>query len=75
MKKVKFIQMKDGTKEDYLLLDKHEKEFIGLPSRIFQHEYDHMEGTDFTHKVSKLKIERAMKKFNKTVKRLRNNPN
>ena len=55
--------------------EKHEKEFIGLPSRIFQHEYDHMEGTDFTHKVSRLKIERAMKKFNKTVKRLRNNPN
>ena len=28
MKKVKFTQMKDGTKEDYLLLDKHEKKFI-----------------------------------------------
>ena len=55
--------------------EKHEKEFIGLSSRIFQHEYDHMEGTDFTHKVSRLKIERAMKKFNKTVKRLKNNPN
>jgi len=28
MKKVKFMQMKDGTKEDYLLLEKHEKKFI-----------------------------------------------
>jgi len=28
MKEVSFIQMKDGTKEDYLLLSKHEKEFI-----------------------------------------------
>ena len=28
MKKVKFTQMKDGTKEDYLLLDKHEKRYI-----------------------------------------------
>ena len=28
MKKVKFTQMKDGTKEDYLLLDKHEKKYI-----------------------------------------------
>jgi len=28
MEKVKFIQMKDGTKEDYLLLEKHEKKFI-----------------------------------------------
>ena len=27
MKKVKFIQMKNGKKEDYLLLDKHEKKF------------------------------------------------
>ena len=49
---------------------KHERTFDGLTSRIFQHEYDHMEGTDFTQKVSKLKIERAMKKLNKTVKKL-----
>ena len=28
MKEVDFIQMKDGTKEDYLLLNKHEKKFI-----------------------------------------------
>ena len=28
MEKVKFNQMKDGTKEDYLLLNKHEKKFI-----------------------------------------------
>jgi len=28
MKKVKLTQMKDGTKEDYLLLEKHEKKFI-----------------------------------------------
>ena len=27
MKEVSFIQMKDGTKEDYLLLNKHEKKF------------------------------------------------
>ena len=28
MKEVSFIQMKDGTKEDYLLLNKHEKKYI-----------------------------------------------
>ena len=28
MKEVKFTQMKDGTKEDYLLLEKHEKKYI-----------------------------------------------
>ena len=27
MKKVSFTEMKNGTKEDYLILDKHEKEF------------------------------------------------
>ena len=54
---------------------RHEKGISdGLPSRIFQHEYDHMEGTDFTQKVSKLKIDRAMTKLNKTVKRLRITP-
>ena len=28
MKEVNFLQMKDGTKEDYLLLNRHEKKFI-----------------------------------------------
>ena len=35
MKKVKFTQMKDGTKEDYDLLSKYEKKFSkDLPDRI-----------------------------------------
>ena len=51
-----------GTKGEY--------ELFGLEARIFQHEYDHMEGTDFTQKVSRLKIDRAMKKLNKTVKKI-----
>ena len=29
MKKVSFNQMKEGTKEDYLLLDKHERDYAG----------------------------------------------
>ena len=37
MEKVNFKQMKDGTKEDYLLLEKHEKKFIeGTGQRILQ---------------------------------------
>jgi predicted HD phosphohydrolase len=37
MKKVKFIQMKEGTKEDYLLLNKNEKKFIeGTADRILK---------------------------------------
>ena len=35
MEKVKFKQMKDGTKDDYLLLDGHEKNYIkGTADRI-----------------------------------------
>ena len=29
MKKVSFTEMKHGTKEDYLFLDKHEKKYAG----------------------------------------------
>ena len=37
MKKVKFTQMKDGTKEDYDLLSKYEKEFSkDLPDRVLE---------------------------------------
>ena len=37
MSKVKFTEMKHGTKEDYLLLDKHEKEYIeGTADRILK---------------------------------------
>jgi|TARA_B100000953_G_scaffold5551_1_gene4898 hypothetical protein len=28
VKKVSFTEMKNGTKEDYLLLEKHEKDFV-----------------------------------------------
>ena len=38
MKKVKFTQMKDGIKEEYLFLEKHEKKFIEeTPSRILKY--------------------------------------
>ena len=40
----------------------------GLQCRIFQHEYDHMEGSDFTKKVSKLKLDMAIKKQKKMDK-------
>ena len=37
MNKVKFTEMKHGTKEDYLLLDKHEKKYIeGTADRILK---------------------------------------
>lgn len=42
----------------------------GILARAFQHEYDHMEGEDFTRKVSPLKLQRAVKKKAKTQKKL-----
>ena len=41
----------------------------GLEARIFQHEYDHMEGTNFTKKVSKLRMRRALKRLEKQTKK------
>ena len=40
MEQVKFTQMKDGNKEDYLLLEKHEKKFIeGTADRLIKFMY------------------------------------
>ena len=37
MKTAQFVQMKDGTKEDYLLLEKHEKKYIeGTADRLIK---------------------------------------
>ena len=41
----------------------------GLSARVFQHEYDHMEGTNFTNHVSKLKLDMAKKRLSKVTKK------
>ena len=51
-----------GTKGEY--------ELSGLESRVFQHEYDHMEGMNFTNRVSKLKLKMAEKRRMKQLKKL-----
>ena len=54
MKTVNFIEMKHGTKEDYLLLDKHEKKYIeGTADRLLKF----MSGLTLTlegYKISRL---------------------
>ena len=47
---------------------KHEKALFGLECRIFQHEYDHMEGTDFTKKVSRLRLDMGKRRQMKQLK-------
>ena len=48
--------------------DLQEAHLDGMMSRIFQHEYDHMLGRNFTEKVSKFKLKRAMEKRDKMLK-------
>jgi peptide deformylase len=47
----------------------HEREFTGLVARVFQHEYDHLNGICFVNKVSKLSLELASKRRRKHLKR------
>ena len=57
----------------YLLLKmkKVEENLTGMPARIYQHEFDHMQGIVFTEKVSKFKLQFAMKKRDNVVKKVR----
>ena len=48
--------------------DIKELEFSGMTARCFQHEYDHLQGILFIDHLSRLKLERAMKKKNKREK-------
>ena len=50
--------------------EKQEKAMFGLEARVFQHEYDHMEGTNFTKRVSRLRLNRAKKRLKKVQKKL-----
>ena len=50
-----------GTEGEYHL--------AGLEARVFQHEYDHMEGTNFTKRVSKLRMKMAQKRLKKQTKK------
>ena len=49
--------------------DSQQVTMMGLECRIFQHEMDHMDGTNFTNRVSKLKLDMAKKRAAKMKKR------
>jgi peptide deformylase len=44
-------------------------ELYDIDARCFLHEYDHLNGIEFTDRVSKLKLDRAKKKRQKLNKR------
>ena len=49
--------------------EKQERAMFGLECRVFQHEYDHMEGNNFTKRVSPLKLDMAKRRATKMRKR------
>ena len=49
--------------------EKVNEKLEGMMSRVFQHETDHLNGITFDTLVSKLKLDMAMKKLNKRLKR------
>src|SRR5210317_1874238 len=51
--------------------DLKEAHLDGMMSRIFQHEYDHILGRNFTERVSKLKFDMATKKAIKIMDQLK----
>ena len=62
--KVKYENDDKESVEEYL---------HGMSARVFQHEYDHMEGIVFTSLVSKMKLELAEKKRKKDIKNANRN--
>ena len=49
--------------------EEHTETYEGVTSRVIQHEYDHMIGKNFTHRVSKMKLDRAIKAVEKKIKK------
>jgi peptide deformylase len=47
-----------------------QNEFQGLTARIFQHAFDHLQGTSIKEKVSKLKWDMASKRYNNYKQKL-----
>ena len=47
------------------------EEFEGIWARVALHEYDHMLGQNFTQRVSRVKLDRAIKKAKKFHKKLK----
>lgn len=47
----------------------HEREFSNYMARVFQHEYEHLDGICFVNKVSKLSLNLAQRRRRKNMKR------
>ena len=71
-----FLKVQRPIKLVAQFLDADAKECIieldDYDARVFLHEYDHLQGINFTDRVSKLKLEMAKKKKTKLEKRIVN---
>ena len=59
------VAIKYWTEENEEIVETYQ----GVTARVIQHEYDHMVGMNFTQRVSRLKLERALKGLEKKVKK------
>jgi len=68
-----FLNVKRPKMVEFEYMDKdgstQKSKFAGLSCRVFQHEYDHMEGRNFTQLVSRLKLDMGLKKARKMRKK------
>ena len=49
----------------------HEENFKDLTSRIFQHEYDHMEGIDFRTRAGRMSLDMAQRKVKRAKRKIK----
>ena len=49
----------------------HKENFTGLPSRIFQHEYDHMQGIDFRSRAGRISLDMAQRKVKRAQRKIK----
>jgi peptide deformylase len=53
-----------------ILGKQHQREFTGLIARVFQHEYDHLDGVCFVNRVGELSLKLATRRRSKNLKRI-----
>lgn len=61
IKRPEFIRVRFSTPNGETITNK----FIGMSARVFQHEYDHLEGIRFYDKANKFHRDQAMRKWRK----------
>ena len=49
----------------------HEETFTELQSRVFQHEYDHMEGIDFRNRAGRMTLDIAQRKVKRAARKMK----